>query len=176
MCKDFAIWLLPAPPQGDRLAVTIASIAGSSGSPLFAPHVTVHDDLPPEPHRLADIASSQASITAPVHVRIQGVEQSNEYFRVLYLKLWSGVALRRVRDDLGARLGLRRGLEWDPHVSLAYGPIRHELTNDVRRSVAVERTLNLDRLAVMAAPGGWRDVASWRIVSEHVLQGNGTLS
>jgi hypothetical protein len=168
---DFGIWLLPASLERCRLTAIIVRIADALGSPSFAPHVTVHANLRVELRRLTGAVSRQAFIMAPFYVRVQSIEQSDEYFRGLYARLCDDLLLRRLRADLGEGLKLRLSRVWEPHLSLAYGRVKQGLAETAWRSLVAEPVIRMDRLAIVAAPGGWGDVTTWTVLREHELEG-----
>ena len=162
------IWIVPEEPELELLRGLIDRLSAIGGGPRFEPHVTILSGIPLEaeisPERLVSaferIPAFELSMTA--------TGSGNAFFKSLYLLPEPSDALARLRLLAEEQLPANsRSVEFDPHLSMAYGKFRaaelRRMRDMVDRSLPV--SVRFERATVVLAAGSipvedWRPMGS----------------
>ena len=117
----YSLWLRPESSWGVELEATMNELSPYFKVPKFLPHTTVQGDLalPLEGIR-AGILSGLKGMKA-LGLEIAAAEESEEFFRSLYLRFSPSRDFDQFQELSAASLGTRNGLSPFPHLSLSYG-------------------------------------------------------
>ena len=171
-------WLVPAAgPVRDRLAGVIAGLAAEHGTPAFAPHVTINQNVDAEPDAAARVLERLVAGVPPFEVTLSGFGHEPEYFRSLYLRAEPSASLTTLHEAGQRAWGLASvvpgsGPPYRPHLSLLYA---RDLPEERKPAIADGLGLTLPvTIRVNAAEvwGDFRDeVTQWRRVARVPLAG-----
>jgi len=165
-----SIWLLPDEPGFSDLWRHIDQIAERSGSPRFAPHVTLLGDLPVGIDVLEAVVAPVVFEFLETEFEVTGVSQGDSFHKSLYLDLKCRPSLsasQRAIEHALPKTAFPRAFQ--PHISIAYGSIsldeksrfQHEmveLVGDKFRCGRVALVRSNQNLAVE----DWRVLKEWR--------------
>ncbi|MHB8455025.1 MAG: 2'-5' RNA ligase family protein [Acidiferrobacterales bacterium] len=160
----FAIWLQPEPACAARLGRIIYELAQSRGGPLFAPHLTLLDEISASWETLAPAVADLAAELRAITVQPIGIHGENRRFRCLYMEFPRTDDLAHARVAAQARLDQEEGT-FAPHMSLFYGRLADTDRDDLRLDLEarIPDVILLDRLALIdiSAPvESWREISS----------------
>ena len=170
--QHYSLWLLPAPLALPWLAQRQAYCQARLDGPVFAPHLTLHGQVPPPgPAGLAALAALTA-LSPPVVLPLTGYSHSEAYFRAVVIEAAAPPALLALREAVQARLDLHDPQPYRPHLSLAYGDWPAETRAAmVAQLPAPPAQITLDRLSLVQTgaagttlpPDQWVTVAAWNL-------------
>jgi 2'-5' RNA ligase len=171
-------WLVPAAgPVRDRLAGIIAGLAAEHGTPAFAPHVTINQNVDAEPDTAARVLERLVAGVPPFEVILSGFGHEPEYFRSLYLRAEPSASLTALHETGQRAWGLDSGVPgsgppYRPHLSLLYA---RGLPEERKPAIADGLGLTLPvtiRVDAAEVWGDFRDeVSRWRRVARVPLGG-----
>lgn len=162
----YSLWLTAAGSVRDRLAHTIAVLAGRFGTPAFEPHVTLLSGLTGSEDEVGRGAENLARRAGPISIRLGRVGFEDEYFRCCFL-VAEGNGLLAARR-LGKAVFSLESAAYAPHLSLIYGrlpvSVRERLRSEIERMLPVvfdARTLEVWQTTGQVV--SWKRVASFRL-------------
>lgn len=169
--SEYSIWLLPAPTQEQSLAQTIAGLAEGQGGTVFEPHVTLQGDLAFPLENLSQLCETLAKLVVVQRWRIVRVENSEHFFRCLYLRFGNEPGFDALQGAAQAFTQTAKGLSPFPHLSLAYGQQSPEHVNahaSLSKTFAGQE-ITFDRLAVNLSSKNV-PIAMWQSLAEYPLR------
>ena len=166
--KGYALWLVPAEPVFNLLAIQIARLSLELSTPQFDPHVTLLSGITlPEQEALARSAGLAARLTS-FQIELGEMNCLDEYFRCVYAGVVQEVPILRARQIASEIFGIQGEPPYMPHISLVYG----KLCLETRESIVAElasmagRPFEVRRLALWRVRGPVRE---WTCVKEFEL-------
>ena len=168
---EYSIWLLPTVAQEQSLLQTITGLTQSLGGTVFEPHVTLQGDLAFPLEELSRLCEALAERVVVQRWRVQQVENSDHFFRCLYLRYGNEAGFDALQGAAQAFTKTAQGLSPFPHLSLAYGQQSPEYVN-ARASLSktfVGHEIIFDRLAVNRSSKNV-PIAAWQSLTEYPLR------
>lgn len=150
----YSTWLVPQAADARDLQAIIDDLAGAFGSPRFAAHMTVAEEVRRGEAGMARLLGEAAKGVGPVEAIIESIDVSDLRFRCLYARFSLPHPLAGLRDRLVAGLGLDPDAAFTPHVSLLYGVTDSQRKSRAREELAtglVGRRVVFDRLCLVAS-------------------------
>ncbi len=125
---SYSVWMIPEEPELTELTNLIRDFADTHGTPSFVPHVTLLGDLAGDQAELTAILERIASNYSCHNLTVTRVKAEDLFFKSLYLDLSRPPNLIREQAVLAQGLpASQHPREFQPHLSLAYGPIKPEV-------------------------------------------------
>ncbi|WP_299951606.1 2'-5' RNA ligase family protein [uncultured Ruegeria sp.] len=124
----YSVWMIPEEPDLTDLSNRVRDFADAYGTPSFVPHMTLMGDLAGEEAELVALLDRLSSGFSCHNLTVTGVKTEDLFFKSLYLDL--SVPLALVREQAALAEGLpasQRPRDFQPHISIAYGPIKPEI-------------------------------------------------
>lgn len=150
-----SVWLCPSSVDAPRLRALIERCAAATGSPSFAPHITLVSE--PASTSLANTALERP---LPLTLTLANVEFGDDYFHACYLVLRHDTSLLDLQARSAAALRGRVPDRYPPHLSLAYGELSEAQQRKVMALVAaLPITATFDHIEVWETSGA---VADWQ--------------
>ncbi len=171
MLAEYSIWLMANAEQDSALVQTVTSLSRSLGGENFAPHVTIQGDLAMPLPELSRLVGALAERLAVQRWRVQDVENTDHYFRCLYLRFGQEPGFEALQGAVQAFTGTGDGLSPFPHLSLAYGnagPGHFSARAELAREFA-GREMVFDRLAISRSSKNVA-IADWQCLALYPLQ------
>ena len=167
MNQNYSLWLMPTKDQSRLFSTIIHDLARQYDTPVFEPHATLcSGTFAGELSVLYEQVDQLGKEWYPVSLDVRGIEQTDDYFRFLFVALTDNhdpsifrQAIQTIPNSLPPSVG--------PHLSLMYSDRIKEIDR-ARISQAVRRQLP-DRVlfstiqVVMPGTGNWRDVGCWQV-------------
>lgn len=170
MTLQLSVWLAPGPDQDRVLRHRIADIAARTGRPAFAPHLTVLGDLDVARDRLSAILGEIRAALPVQELCVAEIGARSLFFQSLYLGFPQSEVLRRFREGLTNRLGLRAP-PFSPHLSMAYGRLGEGEQAEIGLlSDLLGTVLRFERLQMVHSNQSLAP-AAWRVLEEYPLPG-----
>lgn len=157
--RVYSVWCLPQATDETRFDLAIEELAARSGGPVFQPHLTLGTFSAPA--SLTGL-SDQAFSLEP-----QALDGTPIFTTSLFVRFGQTDVLSRARAALESRKAFRPGRDFDPHMSLHYGPPpagarQVEVLQDLLR-----QSVLFDRLALIEMKVPIEDhsaIATWRTI------------
>lgn len=157
---EVLFWLLPCPEDEARFASIIKALAAPRGAAVFKPHLTlgaVRGDMP-------DVAPVLTLLRGLTLTPLE-IAETDAFTMSLFVRFHPSRQLLDGRQTLESMPGFRRGRDFDPHISLCYGPPpgRADHADDI--DALLHRPVVFDRLAAMHIPlpvETQDDIRKWR--------------
>lgn len=121
--EPHSIWLLPAAELDASLRSVIGDLAQRQDAPPFAPHLTLLGDLNGPIGATRDAVQTAFADIGPIEARVDKLRQSPRFFMSLYLATTVPDAVTAARQRLSHALRGGDAPPFEPHISLAYGPL-----------------------------------------------------
>lgn len=138
-----------------RLQALIERCAVATGSPRFAPHVT----LCSKPAS-ASLANTGLELPLPLTLTLTRVEFGGDYFHACYLVVRHDTRLLDLQAGSATALRGRVPDQYPPHLSLAYGELSEAQRREVLAQVTpLPITATFDRIEVWQTGGA---VTEWQ--------------
>ncbi|MBP6502482.1 MAG: 5-dehydro-2-deoxygluconokinase [Rhodoferax sp.] len=172
---QYSLWLLPRSDHEAMLVEHVARLSALVGGTRFAPHVTIHGDLPLSQDTLEALAQAIAAQVPQQHWPITALQAGDHFFRCLYLRFDDHGAFAQLQSAVLAQCATQDGQSPFPHLSLAYGephPDNAKLCTVLAEQFAGQ-TIVLDRIAV-ARSSKAVPIAEWQVLAEFPLSPNDT--
>ncbi len=128
---SFSVWMVPDEPDLTDLHTWIKTFGDTNSTPVFLPHMTLMGDLAGGEAELSECVRSIATGFSSHTVTVTGVGIQDLFFKSLYLELSQPAQL--VREQAALAQGLPSSQvpgAFQPHISMAYGPIAAETKAD----------------------------------------------
>lgn len=158
-------------PTGAVQAVlcdAIQQLAVLSGSPVFAPHVTLLARIEGERDVVLEGAQALARECSPLHITLGDIGMEDAYFRALYLHA-TGTGLERAHLEAARQMGMSGGAPYLPHLSLMYANLDAATKERFLEQILIPTDLSwtADALHVYRTPGSvetWEHIASFPFI------------
>ncbi|MBP2548584.1 2'-5' RNA ligase [Neorhizobium galegae] len=164
-----SIWLQPAAPDLERLEATVNRLAEQFGTPRFAPHLTLVEDMQRTAQDLAGVLDRNFAGETAFSAAVTTIHGLPQFFRSLYAGFEPAGRLKHLKARAVEAFGTGSVDTFMPHISLAYG-----VTAEQRASVfaALERefsgeTIRFDAVAVISSAQSV-PIENWQVV--HTLR------
>jgi hypothetical protein len=166
MDSPLSIWLIPAAPLGEALAVHVRRIATVLDAPVHTPHVTLLGDLRTSRAAAGAALDAMASGTRSLELEPDRIDTGASRFEALTIRFRTSPAFDQMAKALCCRLGVMYAPA-PPHLSLVYP--HHAVDASRLRALAtgvpLAAPMIFDALTIVDPGAGrddWEDVAAWR--------------
>lgn len=170
--RAYALWLIPADDDRQRLSDFVDELARRFNTPRFAPHATLCSgrwsaDLRDLTKAMDDLSGQ----TSPVCCAVDGIGQTKGFFTFFYIKLIADAPDNVFNLAIAAVEGARLPAV-GPHVSLIYSDAVAEIDRSVLRNELADRLparIVFDSMQlVMPAHDDWQAMDGWKV--KHTAQ------
>lgn len=160
---SYAVWLRPAPPAAQRFTELIDALSRRLGTPRFEPHLTLTGTSATGRADVVARAQRLAARLAPVPIRLVTAEQTDAYFRCLYLRAEPTPPLLAAHRLACAELRQPVEADYLPHLSLVYGTLATSVKEKIidELDAGFPQHFLADRInvcAIAGAPADWRPI------------------
>jgi putative hydrolase of the HAD superfamily len=173
--QKYSVFLTPSGADFEYTANLIREICGKYDEPAFEPHVTIYSGTFSDPGPLRKAVSIAVSGIRPFSLRIRGIGCAREYFKSLFIEFEEDTVLRKIHEEISARVEKDSGYEMFPHLSLLYSdePLSHKEAL-AKRVVPDRSRIHFDQVKIVTPRNlreGWRDTAQWQTLFRIRLAG-----
>lgn len=162
----YSLWLLPPASDRTHYAALISLLSHRLGTHAFEPHITLSPRFDNSETQAIRTAENIARRLAPVAVQLEAIEQTDAYFRCLFLRAAQTPAILAAHRLACSEVGQEPEDNYLPHVSLVYGTLDRstkeaialELANEVPRRFVVG---HLGLCHIVGTPNAWPLVATF---------------
>jgi 2'-5' RNA ligase len=162
--RVYSVWCLPQAKDETRFVDAIEDLAAQSGGPVFQPHLTLGTFSTRAP--IAGLVDRAFSLQP------RALDGTPVFTTSLFVPLGLTDVLSEARAALESREAFRPGRDFDPHISLHYGPppLGARQTESVR--ALLQYPVRFDRLVMVEMEVPIEDhsaIETWRMVDSLVL-------
>jgi len=165
-------WLVPAEPMRRFSVSTIEALAARFDAPVFEPHVTIYVTR----NGAADPVKVLGSVLAnsqPYRLSVRDIQSSEQFTKTLFVQFESTPSLVQLRQALQHASGSQDAYDLNPHLSLLYKEMAHQVKLGLTASIHIPFTevlFDLAKAVVCPQPIKSRDdVECWRVSAEQKL-------
>ena len=147
-----SVWLCPEANIASKLKAIVEQLAERQRAPSFDPHITLLGEISAPWEMTLRACKTLFGVHGPIEARVQGMARSTTFFKALTIDLALPQSILDARAELATELGQTNAPDFQPHLSLAYGPLPLGYQDDLPDSFAGAipgMTLCLDRLVVV---------------------------
>lgn len=141
----------------------------------FTPHLTVFGDVNVHRQKLVSSVKYIFNGFSPVEIRCDGVADSDNYFKSVFVKFKESETLLALYNELNKSFCKYTDFgnkPYDPHISLVYGNTPKNIRQDYIKKISIKKSIKFDKFCLLAPPdsvNGWYDVNNWNMFYEQKI-------
>ncbi len=160
----WSIWLMPARVDLKKYEMIITLLSERYESKIFTPHLTLLGRLKTDPKIYFGFFEDLVKKYSKFNLISIGIETAEPPWKSLFIKFKTNNQLNLFQSIINNRFKELRNYEFQPHLSLAYGEMKHNDYLDVE--LFKRRRLVFSSIALVYTPS---EVEKWELIKKFKL-------